>query len=334
MKKFLALLLVLAPLCLSAQTTHTFPALDSENIFTGNNSFFRLIPPHGTVAQEPLLPLLWTVYVVTDGASGSDCTVGAGTSQHWCGWTGTAWIPLGGSGGGGGGTPCGVVNDVQVADGAGGFACDSGIFQEFQDTHTLDVWIGNFAQQIQISDPAHTGVACFGHSNGAVVDSSFCQSLSPTFSTTNSGYKIYLPDSPGLGSLTITSLTPDGNGFLSASWALPRPTRVCYMNIDGGTGSAGVVASGDTLVSQCYNDFGATLTVTAVRCFSDNSGGTTVNPKVTGGSNLLSGALTCTSSWGSGTLSGTPTLAAGHTFDEVATPDGTTKLLHVEITLQ
>lgn len=270
MKKFLALLLVLVPLCLAAQTVHTFGALDTQNFWTGNNSYLRLIPPHGPVIGEPPLPLLWTVYVVTDGASGSDCTVGGGTDQHWCGWTGVAWVPLGGTGGGGGATPCGAANDVQTTDGNGNFTCDTGIFEEFANTHTLDVWIGNFAQQIQISDPAHTGVACFGHSNGAVVDSSYCESLSPTFSTANSGYKIYHSDSPALGAEVITSLTPDGSGYLPTARV---PVGITELDLKNNGTLYGSVASGQT---GSFNFTNCTVSGTAPNfSIACNAGGVT-----------------------------------------------------------
>jgi hypothetical protein len=109
--------------------------------------------------------------------------------------------------------------------------------------------------------------------------------------------------------------------------------HMCAMDIDGGSGTGGVVVADNSLVSKCYNDFGATLTVLAVRCFSNNNGTTTVLPKVTGGANLLTGALKCSTSWASGTLNGTPTLTSGSTLDMVAAPDGTSKLVHVEVTL-
>ena len=126
---------------------------------------------------------------------------------------------------------------------------------------------------------------------------------------------------------------PSLNGSLLTS--LPSPKRICAMNVRRRHRHVGCGRLRRFLVSQCYNDFGATVTVLAVRCFCDNSScTTTVNPKVTGGSSLLSGALTCSTSWASGTLSGTPTLTTGSTFDMVATPDGTTKLLHVEVTVQ
>lgn len=40
------------------------------------------------------------VTIVTDAASGSDCTVGGGTSAALCRSSGVAWVPLGGGGGG------------------------------------------------------------------------------------------------------------------------------------------------------------------------------------------------------------------------------------------
>lgn len=152
--------------------------------------------------------------------------------------------------------------------------------------------------------------------------------------TTPLGVLIYCTDcttSCGAGSSTGNVCLSLGSGVYNGVGKQPH---ICQMNIDGGSLGGGVIASADSLVSYCYNAFGSTATITAVRCWSNNSGTTTVNPKITGGSNLLTGALTCSTSWPLGTLSGTPTLTAGQTFDMVATPDGTTTKLHLLMVLQ
>jgi hypothetical protein len=57
--------------------------------------------PRYTVATLPSSPLTNLVVVVTDGQSGSDCSVGGGSTRALCVWTGSAWQGLGGGGGGG-----------------------------------------------------------------------------------------------------------------------------------------------------------------------------------------------------------------------------------------
>lgn len=80
----------------------------------------------------------------------------------------------------------------------------------------------------------------------------------------------------------------------------------------GGSGSSFALTSGDDAVvnNTCYNDSGATRTITAVKCRSDNaSNTTTVNPTFGSagtGTTILSGALTCGNSYAyssSGTVS-------------------------------
>jgi hypothetical protein len=57
--------------------------------------------------------------VVTDAASGSDCTVGGGTSAALCRSNGSAWVPLGGGGGGGVGQAIDTSGPVTVATTSG-----------------------------------------------------------------------------------------------------------------------------------------------------------------------------------------------------------------------
>lgn len=91
--------------------------------------------------------------------------------------------------------------------------------------------------------------------------------------------------------------------------------RPCEIHL-GAVGTNTVALSDDNDGPQsCKNTYGATLTITAVSCWSDG-GSPTVMPSITGGSNLLSGNLTCTQTDGgaAGTLNGTPTQASGATI--------------------
>ena len=64
-------------------------------------SLLQPVLPRYTVATLPLSPQVNLVVVVTDGASGSDCSTGGGSTRALCIWTGAAWQSLGGGGGGG-----------------------------------------------------------------------------------------------------------------------------------------------------------------------------------------------------------------------------------------
>lgn len=119
MKKLLAILiLLLSAGALPAQVTHTFPAEDTNNTFTGNNVFEGYVSTKlifYTVATLPAPATVFTglIVVVTDAATQGSCTVGSGTQLGLCRNSGTAWVPLGG---GGGGSPSAPVNSVQFND--------------------------------------------------------------------------------------------------------------------------------------------------------------------------------------------------------------------------
>ncbi len=84
------------------------------------------------------------------------------------------------------------------------------------------------------------------------------------------------------------------------------------------------IASGTYLESTCRNTFGSTLTITSVKCFSDNNGTSTMNVTNGAGTALLTGAITCTSSFASGTQGATVTLAANDYLKFTFVADGTT----------
>ncbi len=86
-------------------------------------------------------------------------------------------------------------------------------------------------------------------------------------------------------------------------------------------------ASGTYLSSTCKNTTGATITITGVQCFTDNNGASTVNVTNGAGTSLLTGAVTCTSSFASGTQSSTTTIANGDYLKFTWVLDGTTKQL-------
>jgi hypothetical protein len=100
-------------------------------------------------------------------------------------------------------------------------------------------------------------------------------------------------------------------------------TRMCELHI-WGTGASSVLQDTDDEAVSCFNGFGVTETITAVRCYA-NAGSPTVTPIVTGGAadSILTGALTCgTGSFASGTLNGTPTLSSTGTIDANVTAAG------------
>lgn len=65
----------------------------------------KLKPPHTVVASLPTASASqYFIYIVTDGATSTDCTSGSGSTYVWCTSNGTAWVALAGAGAGGSGT--------------------------------------------------------------------------------------------------------------------------------------------------------------------------------------------------------------------------------------
>ncbi len=85
------------------------------------------------------------------------------------------------------------------------------------------------------------------------------------------------------------------------------------------------MTAGTYLQSNCYNYTGSTVTITGVKCLTDNSGTTTANVTNGAGTALLTGAITCANTYQSGTQSGTTTLANADFLKFTFVADGTSK---------
>lgn len=87
------------------------------------------------------------------------------------------------------------------------------------------------------------------------------------------------------------------------------------------------ITSASYLQSTCKNTTGSTVTITAASCYAD-AGTPTLNfTKYDGGSHtaILTGAITCSTTFAAGTLSGTPTLANGDWLEFTFAAGGTAK---------
>ncbi|MGN6593313.1 MAG: hypothetical protein ACTHJX_10480 [Terriglobales bacterium] len=104
--------------------------------------------------------------------------------------------------------------------------------------------------------------------------------------------------------------------------ALPALPWTCSAGLGDGLNA---IAAGTYLQTTCYNGTGHTVTITGIKCYSDNSGSSTMSVSNGAGTGLLTGAITCTSSFASGTQSGTTTIASGDYFKFTFVADGTTK---------
>jgi hypothetical protein len=92
------------------------------------------------------------------------------------------------------------------------------------------------------------------------------------------------------------------------------------------------IAAGTYLMSECLNEFGAAWTITAIKCFTDNNGTSTLNVTNSAAGGLLAGPVTCSNTWAAGTPGGTTTLASADWAKFTFVSDGTTKQATFAIT--
>jgi hypothetical protein len=108
-------LLLLAASAAVCQTTHIFPATDTNNNFTGSNVFSKIAPGFGSYAgmvatASPPSGMIW---IQTDATAGTECTAGGGTAYAWCSFIGGNWVLIS-SGSGGGTTYPDITDEVGV----------------------------------------------------------------------------------------------------------------------------------------------------------------------------------------------------------------------------
>lgn len=103
------------------------------------------------------------------------------------------------------------------------------------------------------------------------------------------------------------------------------PARYAILNCEGGLGDGlNVIPAGTYLQSTCYNGKGVTVTITGVKCYTD-TGTSTLNAAGNTLGALLTGAVTCTSSFASGTQSANVALTSGDYIKFTFVADGTAK---------
>jgi hypothetical protein len=85
------------------------------------------------------------------------------------------------------------------------------------------------------------------------------------------------------------------------------------------------MAAGTYLQTECLNTSGVTWTITSIKCFSDNAGSSTLNATDGSSNALLTGAVTCSSSFAAGTQGSTTTIANGGYVKFTFVADGTSK---------
>ncbi|MBZ5648309.1 MAG: glycoside hydrolase family 55 protein [Acidobacteriia bacterium] len=203
-----------------------------------------------------------------------------------------------------------------------------------------------------------------GDAGGGAVALGFATSMtslpaSPTWKCAQTGVctfagQIVSTVATGSAPLSVTSTTPVANLTLASDAQLPTITaagkvaatalpdaqrkRICEVHIGSAGGSA--LTDGDDEPASCLNDYGASLTISGVRCYAD-AGSPTVQLARNDSTNILSGNLACgTASWAPADgQSGRPSISAnslanGQWLDvNIVSAGGTAKFLRVVVTM-
>lgn len=85
------------------------------------------------------------------------------------------------------------------------------------------------------------------------------------------------------------------------------------------------IPAGTYLQSTCYNDTGVTVTITGVKCYVDGGSSSTLNGSGNTLGALLTGAVTCSTSYAAGTQSANVLLTSGDYIKFTFVADGTAK---------
>ena len=171
-------------------------------------------------------------------------------------------------------------------------------------------------------------------SDGTALEGTGAQGSIAFNSTAGQGMVVDLPyilDSVGSAGNPGDVLTNVSTSLLglkgNTSWGNPAALnlpKTCQTGLGDGLNA---IPNGTYLQFFCVNDSGRNLAITAIHCYTDNAGSSTLNAKNNAGTGLLTGAITCnntkTGGGAAGTQSATTILAAGDAVNFTFIADGT-----------
>lgn len=167
--------------------------------------------------------------------------------------------------------------------------------------------------------PTGTG---FTHITSGVQDSA-ARLISPSDIAPDTTHNGGLVANRAVGGSDVLPADPSANGVIytvenGAGVILYPDGSTKTVEVGPQTFSCQVAGPGDGLntitagtypLSGCFNEFGTTLTITAVKCYTD-AGTSTLSVTNSTGTALLTGPITCGPTLVAGTLNGSPTLTA------------------------
>jgi hypothetical protein len=122
-----------------------------------------------------------------------------------------------------------------------------------------------------------------------------------------------------IGNLYHTGANPDQLAIVDTVSAA-KPVRTCQTGLGDGLNA---ISSATYLQTFCYNDSGVTWTITGIKCFTDNSGSSTLAATDNSANALLTGPITCASTFVGGTQSAHVTIPSGGYIKFTFAADGT-----------
>lgn len=125
----------------------------------------------------------------------------------------------------------------------------------------------------------------------------------------------------GVGS-SVTVLSTSTNTYLMFPSGPTTTILTCQPGLGDGLNA---ISAGTYLQTSCLNEFTSTWTITAIKCYTDNAGTSALSVTNSAGTALLTGAITCASSFAAGTQSATTTLPVGDYAKFSFVADGTSK---------
>jgi hypothetical protein len=121
------------------------------------------------------------------------------------------------------------------------------------------------------------------------------------------------------GGILITTSNP-----CALSYTLP--TQYTKLRCETGLGDGlNAMAAGTYLQSFCFNDSGVTWTITGIKCYVDGGSSSTLNASGNTLGSLLTGAISCSTSFASGTQTANVLLTSGDYIKFTFVADGTAK---------
>lgn len=133
---------------------------------------------------------------------------------------------------------------------------------------------------------------------------------------------------------TTTKLATDAfasNAANLSSGTVPIARLTLPLSCQPGIGDGlNAIPAGTYLQTTCRNDTGQTWTLTAIKCVAD-AGSSTCNVTNGAATALLTGAITGTSTYASGTQSATTTIASGDFLKVTFVADGTSKQIGLDV---